>query len=64
MDNKLIETLFFLSMLGGYEEQERSYRGVTAQDCWPTTPNIVGCYMLRPFPHPVACCWMLLRVVA
>ena len=23
-------------------------------------PNIVGCYMLRPF----ACCWMLLRVVA
>ena len=29
-----------------------------------TTPNIVGCYMLRPFAHPVACCWMLLRVVA
>ena len=26
--------------------------------------NIVGCYMLRPFAHPVACCWMLLRVVA
>ena len=26
--------------------------------------NIVGCYMLCPFPHPVACCWMLLRVVA
>ena len=25
--------------------------------------NIVGCYMLRPFAHPVACCWMLLRVV-
>ena len=32
--------------------------------CWPTTPNIVGCYMFRPFAHPVACCWMLLRVVA
>ena len=32
--------------------------------CWPTTPNIVGCYMLRPFAHPVACCWMLLCVVA
>jgi len=31
-------------------------------DHW--TPNIVGCYMLRPFAHPVACCWMLLRVVA
>ena len=26
--------------------------------------NIVGCYMLRPLPHHVACCWMLLRVVA
>ena len=34
------------------------------QCCWPTTSNIVGCYMLRPFAHPVACCWMLLRVVA
>ena len=31
------------------------------QHCWPTTPNIVECYMLRPFAHPVACCWMLLR---
>ena len=29
------------------------------QHCWPTTPNIVGCYMLRPFAHPVACCSML-----
>ena len=26
------------------------------KNCWPTTPNIVGCYMLRPFTHPVACC--------
>ena len=26
--------------------------------------KIVGCYMLRLFAHPVACCWMLLRVVA
>ena len=34
-----------------------------AQHCWPTTPNVVGCYMLRPFAHPVVCCWMLLRVV-
>ena len=24
-----------------------------AQHCWPTTPNIVGCYMLRRFAHPV-----------
>ena len=34
------------------------------QHCWPTTSNIVGCYMLRPFAHPVACCCVLLRVVA
>ena len=34
------------------------------QLCSPTTPNIVGCYMLLPFAHPVACCWMLLRAVA
>ena len=26
------------------------------QHCCPTTPNIVGCYMLRPFAHRVACC--------
>ena len=39
-------------------------RGKRTQHCWPTTPNIVGCYMVRPFAHPVACCWMLLRVVA
>ena len=34
------------------------------QQCWPTTSNIVGCYMLRPFAHPVACCCVLLGVVA
>ena len=26
--------------------------------------NIVGCYMSRPFAHPVACCRVLLGVVA
>ena len=26
--------------------------------------NIVGCYMLRPFAQPVACCRVLLSVVA
>ena len=31
------------------------------QHCWPTTPSIVGCYMLRPLAHPVACCCVLLR---
>ena len=38
-------------------------RAKRTQHCWPITP-IVGCYMLRPFAHPVACCWMLLRVVS
>ena len=31
---------------------------------WSTTHNIFGCYMLRPFAHPVACCCVLLGVVA
>ena len=26
------------------------------QLCSPTTPNIVGCYMLRPLVHPRCCC--------
>ena len=34
------------------------------QHCWPATPNILGYYMLHSFAHPVACCWMLLCVVA
>ena len=34
------------------------------QHCWLTIPNIVGCYMLYPFAHPVACCCVLLGVVA
>ena len=33
------------------------------QHCYATTPNIVRWYMLRPFAHSVACCWMLLRVL-
>ena len=32
--------------------------------CWRTTPNVIGCYMLRPFAYPVACCCVLLGVVA
>ena len=34
------------------------------QDCWPTTPNIVGCDLLHPFAHllhVVVCFWELLR---
>ena len=34
------------------------------QHCWLTTPNIVGCYLLRPFAHPVACCCVFLGIVA
>ena len=26
------------------------------QHFWSAAPNIVECYMLRPFAHPVACC--------
>ena len=29
-----------------------------------TTPSVVGCYILRPFAQPVACCCVLLGVVA
>ena len=32
------------------------------QHCWPTTPSIVGCYVLRPFAHPVPCHCVLLGV--
>ena len=34
------------------------------QYCLPTTPDIVGCYMLRPFAHPVSYCGELLRPFA
>ena len=30
--------------------------------CWSTTSNIVRCYMLHAFAHPVASCCMLLGV--
>ena len=32
--------------------------------CRPTTPNIVGCYMLRTFAHPVVHCCVSLKAVA
>ena len=35
---------------------KHSFPNKRTQHCWPTTPNIVGCYMLRPFAHPVECC--------
>lgn len=34
------------------------------QHCWPATPNMVGCYMLCPFTHPVTCCCVLLHPFA
>ena len=46
--------LFNIMFCGTYAPCKRTQHG------WPTTPNLVGCYMLRPFAHPVACCWMLL----
>ena len=33
------------------------------QHCWPTTPNIVGCYKLRPFAYLVTCCCAKLKPV-
>ena len=36
---------------------------VQTDSSWPTIPNIVECYMLRPLAHPVVCCCMWLRVV-
>ena len=45
----------------GTNKRQAPYK--RTQHCWPTTPNTVECYMLRPFAHPVACCWMLLRRV-
>ena len=39
--------------------------GKQTQHCWPTTPNIGGCYILRPIAHSViVCCCVLLGVVA
>ena len=34
------------------------------QRCCSTIPNIVGCYMFASVSHPVACCCVLLGVVA
>ena len=34
------------------------------QPCWPTTPNIIECYMFCLFAHFVECCCMFLGVVA
>ena len=34
------------------------------QHYWATTANIVGCYLLHPFAHHVACCRVLLAITA
>ena len=54
---KKLYNLCFLISPGYQGTCKRTQRG------WPKTPNIVGCYILRPFAHPVACCWMMLSVV-
>ena len=47
-----------------YDQYLLNYIKRSEAPCKRYGGNIVGCYMLRPFAHPVACCWMLLRVVA
>ena len=42
----------------------REKKGRNMFTCWPITPNIAGFYMLRPFAHPVTCCFVLLGIVA
>ena len=46
------------SPLAKYMTKEKTNKGhaALAQHCCPTTPNIVGCYMLRSFAHPVFRC--------
>ena len=46
-----------------FPSNRESFSGLSLKPC-ANGRNIVGCYMLRPFAHHVACCWMLLRVVA
>ena len=58
----LLKVLFLVEL--ALAERDSKAACKRTQHCWPTTPNIVACYMLRPLVHPVACCWMLLRVVA
>ena len=36
--------------------QDNKAAGKQTQHWCATTPSIVGCYMLHPFVHPVACC--------
>ena len=45
-------------------DKHRSLEGIIILKPRANGRNIVGCYMLHPFAHLVACCWMLLRLVA
>ena len=62
-----------ISSIGGIKTKSRK----TERSAWTETflwkwnikprtngHNIVGCYILRSFAQPVACCWVLLGVVA
>ena len=45
-----------LSLLHPFSQACNTYATTPNNHCWPTTPNIVRCYLLRPFAHPVAYC--------
>ena len=69
MDKKLRETTNLYVEL---KNSKRKVKGATLGtnsllpfdvNVMPTTHNIVGWYILRPFAHPVASCCMLLGVV-
>ena len=51
-------------ILWKWADHNQKARFKRTQHCWSTPPDFVGCYLLRPFTHPVACCCELLGVVA
>ena len=51
--------MIFLHSWDTYKAQSKRMK-----HCWPTTPNIVGSYMLCLSAYPVAGCCALLEVVA
>ena len=62
--NQIGKSCFCVQVCGKNRRLHSEAECKRTQHCWLTTPSIVGCYMLRPFAYPVACCRMLLRVVA
>ena len=58
-DVKSLNTLFVLGCLKSSKRKQLLQVWISAF-VKPTTPNISGYYMLRPFEHRVACCCVLL----